>query len=163
MPINNEGYFESTFQVQSEWVDYNGHMNMGYYLVALDFSATDPFFDYLGIGQDYLKQTNKSTFTLGSNIDYVQEVFEGDSIRVTTQLLDWDPKRLHYIHLMYHAEKGFLSAANELLSIHVNMETRKSEAFMDDTLAKIETLSAAHQKLPVPEQAFRKLGIRRKT
>jgi len=29
--------------VRPEWIDHNGHMNMGYYLVVFDF-ATDEFF-----------------------------------------------------------------------------------------------------------------------
>jgi acyl-CoA thioester hydrolase len=135
---------------------------MGFYMVALDFNATDGFFNYLGIGADYLDRENKSTFTLGANIDYVQEVFEGDPIRVTTQILDWDAKRLHYIHHMYHAEKGFLSAVNELLSIHVDMATRRSAPFGTATLAVIRPLAEAHMAMPAPDGAFRKLGIRRK-
>ena len=153
--------FESRFTVKPEWGDYNGHMNMGFYLVALDHISTDAFFDHLGVGVEYVKTQNKSLFTLGTNLDYIQEVFEGDPIRVTTQVLDFDAKRLHYIHTMYHAEKGFLSATNECLSIHVDLASRKSAPFSDDLQKRLGDLLDAHQKLGVPDRAFRELGIRR--
>ncbi len=153
--------FESRFTVKKEWVDYNGHMNMGFYLVALDHMATDAFFNALDIGVDYVEREAKSLFTLATNLDYVQEVFEGDPIRVTTQVLDYDAKRLHYIHCMYHGEEGFLSATNECLSMHVDMTTRKSAPFSDALQARFKEMLDAHTKLGVPEQAFRKLGIRR--
>lgn len=38
--------------VPSEWIDYNGHMNVAYYVLAFDH-ATDAFMDYLGMGQEH--------------------------------------------------------------------------------------------------------------
>ena len=66
--------FASTAVVKPEWIDYNGHMNMGYYLVAFDHIATDSYFDFLDIGIAHLQTSNHSTFTLGSNIDFIHEV-----------------------------------------------------------------------------------------
>ena len=43
--------------VNGEWIDYNGHMNLAYYVLAFDH-ATDAFFDHLGLGVDYLKSNN---------------------------------------------------------------------------------------------------------
>ena len=37
-------------QVQKEWIDYNGHLNMAYYLLLFDH-ATDAFFDVIGLGE----------------------------------------------------------------------------------------------------------------
>ena len=36
--------------VLPEWIDYNGHMNVAFYMLAFD-QATDAFFDYLGMGE----------------------------------------------------------------------------------------------------------------
>ena len=41
--------------VPADWIDYNGHMNVAYYVLAFD-QATDEFFDYLGIGNSYVEQ-----------------------------------------------------------------------------------------------------------
>jgi acyl-CoA thioester hydrolase len=36
-------------EIRREWIDYNGHMNVAYYVLVFDH-ATDAFWDYLGIG-----------------------------------------------------------------------------------------------------------------
>ena len=33
-------------KVLPEWIDHNGHMNMGYYMVVFDF-ATDEFMEFM--------------------------------------------------------------------------------------------------------------------
>ena len=38
--------------VSPDWIDYNGHMNVGYYGVAFD-KATDALLDLLGLGEAY--------------------------------------------------------------------------------------------------------------
>ena len=147
--------------VKPEWIDYNGHMNMGFYLVAFDYVATDGFFDYLGIGVAHKKAINKSTFTLGTNIDFIREVFEGDELRFTTQLVDYDHKRLHYFHTMYQADEGFVAATNECLTLYVDMETRRSTEFSEVHMARFEEQLKLGQQLGTPEGFGRKLGIRR--
>ena len=51
--------------VRPEWIDFNGHMNVAYYVLAFD-GATDKFFDWLGLDEAYRKSTNRSTFALES-------------------------------------------------------------------------------------------------
>ena len=123
---NPEQTFRTT--VQPQWIDYNGHMNVGYYVVAFDL-ATDVAYDRWGIGEDYLSHSDCSVFTLGMNVDYISEVFEGDPIRVSTTLIDHDHKRLHYYHQMYHDGTSDPVATNECLCMHVNLKTRKSHPF----------------------------------
>ena len=54
-------------RVRPEWIDYNGHMNVAYYVLAFDY-ATDAFFDHLGIGRDYKNAANCSTFAVEMNV-----------------------------------------------------------------------------------------------
>ena len=90
---------KTLLSVAPEWVDYNGHMNLAFYVLAFD-KATDNFYDQLGIGLDYRAEQDSSMFTLGINVDYLREVFQGDELLITTQLLEVDKKRLRYIHQM---------------------------------------------------------------
>src|SRR5579875_1681906 len=142
--------------VQPEWTDYNGHMNLAYYMLVFDH-ATDCLFDHLDLGRD-----NHSLFALEAHVTYEQELNAGDPVRVTTQLLDCDAKRLHYFHRMYHATEGYLAATNELISIHVDLATRRSTPLPQAALAWLEALLAAHRHLPRPPQAGRVIGIRRR-
>jgi acyl-CoA thioester hydrolase len=78
--------------VRREWIDHNGHMNMGYYLVVFDF-ATDAWFRYLGLGEPHRAAQAVTTFCLQAHVTYHREVRAGDPLRFTTQLLAWDAKR----------------------------------------------------------------------
>ena len=145
--------------VDPAWIDYNGHMNLSYYVLAFD-QATDTFHDVLGIGLDYRERLNSSMFTLAINVDYIREVFAHDQLRITTQLLDCDAKRMRYFHQMYQGEPEHLVATNECLAVHVDMASRRSAPFPEPTRARIEALLAAHRQLPMPERAGRVLGVR---
>lgn len=147
--------------VLPEWIDYNGHMNVGYYNVAFD-KATDGLFDHLGMGLDYVKRENKSFFTLETHVHYLQEVLEGTKLRYTVQLLDFDRKRVHSFFEMYNAEEGYLSATSEQMSVHVDLATRRTAEMPDDLYARVERLGTAHRALPWPERAGKGMKIRRR-
>src|SRR2546428_654047 len=49
--------------VRPEWIDHNGHMNMGYYLVAFDL-ATDEWLRYVGLDEAYREAHRVTTFCL---------------------------------------------------------------------------------------------------
>lgn len=160
--MNESSLFElHTETVRPEWIDYNGHMNVAYYLLAFDH-ATDALLEHLGLGQSYLKATNRSTFTLELHITYDKEVKESDPLRFTTQILDYDPKRIHYIHCMYHATEGYLAATNEVMTAHVDLEVRRIAPMPEDILDRLERIMQAHRVLPIPPQVGRKIGIRRR-
>lgn len=154
-------YTDFSCRVRPEWIDYNGHMNVAYYMAAFD-EATDAFYEALGIGLSYKNGTDCSTFTLEGHITYDQEVFEGDELHFTTYLLDCDSKRVHYIHEMRHAEKGYLAATNELIGIHIDMNERRSKEFPQPLQDRLQAALDAHKPIAKPKQVGRVIGIRRK-
>jgi acyl-CoA thioester hydrolase len=147
-------------QVAPEWIDGNGHMNVGYYVVAFD-KATDTLCEQIGVPQSYVDHQLGMVFVLEAHVTYDREVRAGDPLRITTQILDHDAKRLHFFHAMHHAAEGWLAATNELMMIHIDFATRRSAPWRPPTLARIETLAAAHRHLPWPEQAGRRIGLKR--
>ena len=56
--------------VLPEWIDYNGHMNVAYYVLAFDH-ATDELFDYIGMDESYRAEQNCSMFTLELHVNYL--------------------------------------------------------------------------------------------
>jgi len=148
--------------VPPEWIDYNGHMNVAYYVLAFDH-ATDAFMDYLGMGQNYRDSRRCSAFVVETHVNYQRELVAGDPMRVTTQLLGFDSKRIHCFHRLYHANRGFLSATTELMVIHVDMAERHSTAMPLPVLDRLSALMAAHIQLPQPPQSGRVMGVRAKT
>jgi acyl-CoA thioester hydrolase len=144
--------------VKPEWIDGNRHMNMGYYLVVFDL-ATDEFFRWIGLGVEHRGSHRVTTFCLEAHVTYHREVREGDSLRFTTQLLSHDAKRLHYIHCMFHATDGYLAATNELMSLHVALETRRGAAMAPEILTRLAAILAAHDRLARPPQVGRVMGL----
>ena len=144
--------------VRPEWCDYNNHLNMSFYILIFDH-GTDVFHAYLGLDKEYRLSANCSTFAVETHTNYMAEVHEGDEVCVTTQLLYHDEKRLHYFHRMYHAEKGFLSATTEIMTVHVDLGARKVVPMADQIQARAAELFDVHRDLPHPERAGRRIGI----
>jgi acyl-CoA thioester hydrolase len=146
--------------VRPEWIDPNGHMNVGYYLVAFDL-ASDTFCEQLGVAWDYTKHKLGTVFVLEAHATYHRELRVGDPLRVTTQLLDHDAKRMHLFHSMYHAQEGWLASTNELLMMHIDYQARRSAPWRAETRRRLDAIAAAHKGLPRPEKAGQVIGIRR--
>jgi len=145
-------------RVKPEWIDHNGHMNVAFFVLAFD-EATDAAYERWGIGLDYPDASGCSVFTLGINVDYLGELFEGDAIRVETTLVDYDAKRIHYFHRMIDTGKGKLAATNECLCMNVDLAARKSAPFPDDVAEQLARFAARGAE---PPKGFgRSLRIRR--
>ena len=144
--------------VRAEWIDANGHLNMGYYVVAFDL-ATDAWLDHIGLTEAERVRSGATTFTLESHVNYLREVKEADALRFTTRLLAFDAKRIHYFHEMHHATEGYLAATNELMSLHVNLATRRAAPMAEDVLARLADVLSVHETLPMPSQVGRRIGL----
>ncbi|MDP6816321.1 MAG: thioesterase family protein, partial [Alphaproteobacteria bacterium] len=148
--------------VLSEWIDYNNHLNLAYYVLMFDH-ATDRLFDLIDLGIDYVRRYNHSSFVLETHVTYQQELKLDDPLRFTMQLIDADTKRLHYYLEMFHETEGFLAATSEQIALHVDLEARRSVPFPADLKARIDLILAAHADLPRPEGVGRSIAIRRKS
>ena len=159
MPV--EALFESGKQViLPEWIDYNGHLNVSYYVLVFD-RATDEFFDFMGLSADFRAAGNVSAFVVEMHINYIREVKEGDEVYVTTQLLDYDAKRFHYFHRMYHAEQNYLAATSEMLCLYMDMNQRRVTQMPPLILDRLAEIKQSHAKLPMPEQVGSVMKVKR--
>lgn len=153
-------YVSSTMRVEPGWIDYNGHMNMAYYLVLFD-RALDQAFGIVGLGPDYVEMRRASYFTAEAHTTYRRELTIEDAVRVTVQLVAHDEKRLHSYLEIRHAAEGWVAATCEIMALHVDVDARRVTAFPDDILANLEAMREAHARLPRPEGLGRGVGMRR--
>jgi acyl-CoA thioester hydrolase len=137
--------------VRPEWIDYNGHMNVGYYHVVFDIAA-ESFFGFLGITPAFRQRHNSTTYALEAHQNFLREVKAGDALRFEARLLDFDAKRIHYYQEMFHAAEGYLAASIETLSSNVSMATRRTAPMPDELLERLAAIKAAHAALPRPWQ-----------
>ncbi|WP_043646062.1 thioesterase family protein [Caenispirillum salinarum] len=144
--------------VKPDWVDYNGHMNVAYYVLAFDH-ATDTFLDSVGMDAAWRERTGNSVFVVEAHVTYDREVHEGDPLTVHSRPLEVGTKTLRLFHRMEHGTEGFLAATNEVMILHVDMATRRTAPWPDDVRSALESAVAAFDA-PWPEQAGRAIGKR---
>lgn len=146
--------------IKPEWIDYNGHLNMSYYMVLFD-QCVDAAFEEFGLGPDYAEEKKASFYTLEVHVTYLQELHVEDKVNVTLQVLDYDAKRTHYFEQMHHADDGYLAATMECICMHVDLTTKRSCRFPDDVLARIAAMHEKHKTLARPPQVGHVIGIKR--
>jgi acyl-CoA thioester hydrolase len=151
-------FLASVMQIEPQWIDYNGHLNMAYYNVMFD-RGIDELWLKLGIGPGYMKQRSRSTFTAECHVRYLREIHLGDPVQVSVLLLGADEKRLHTFEEMRHAGEGWLSATSENMTLHIDMAARKTAPFPPDIRARIERVAAAHAGVARPEGIGRNIAM----
>ncbi len=149
-------------EVPPEWIDYNGHMNVAYYTLAFDNALDEIFDERLGIGESLAREGRFGPMALQTQIHYLGELLEGTGFACDFQLLDADPKRIHFYLTMVNLETGEPAATYESLSMNVDLEARRSAPYPDWAQERIGRLRALHATLPRPPLAGNPLGIRRK-
>lgn len=137
--------------MRPEWIDYNGHMNVGYYHVAFDIAAEE-FFQFLGFTPAFRQRHDSTTFALESHLNFLREVKEGDPLRFEARLLDHDAKRIHFYQEMFHADEGYFAASCESLSAHVNQKARRTAPMPQALIERLGQIGKAHAALPRPWQ-----------
>jgi len=120
-----------TEKVIKEWTDYNGHLNVAFYVHIFDIAA-DIMLDNFKMGGESAKKDKKTTFVAEMYTVYKQEVRLGEEVETHLTYVDHDKKRIHYRLSMYHKEKKYLAATNEVLSLYVDLEKRKVTEFDSD-------------------------------
>ena len=117
-----------TEKIIKEWTDYNGHMNVAYYINIFD-RAADLMLDKFKMAGESAKNDKKSTFVVETHTTYDQEVKLGEEVEVYLTYLDHDKKRIHYKVSMFHKEKKYLAATTEVLTLYIDLNQRKVAEF----------------------------------
>ena len=124
----------STEKIKKEWTDYNGHMNVAYYVLIFDLNAAELLMNKFNMGEKSAKETKKSTMVVESHITYNQELLEGDEVDLNLIYFNHDKKRLQYKFEMVHKTKNYLASTIEILALYVDLSKRKVTEFEDEKL-----------------------------
>jgi len=151
-------FLSSVMQIEPQWIDYNGHLNMAYYNVMLD-RAIDELWLTLGLGPAYRSERHGSTFTAECHVRYLREIHQGDPVQISIILVDADEKRIHTFEELRHATEGWLSATSENISLHIDMAARRVAPFPPDIAERIRKVQDAHAKIPRPAGMGRKIEM----
>ena len=137
--------FLSSQKIIKDWIDYNNHMNVSYYLLIFDKFGADVLNDIFKMGEHSAKTTGKSTMIVESNITYNQELKIDDVVDVNLIYFDHDKKRLQYKMEMIHKEKKYLASTIEVLALYVDLNTRKVSEFEPEKVQIMENYITTNQ------------------
>ncbi|WP_404450580.1 thioesterase family protein [Virgibacillus necropolis] len=146
--------------VRPEWVDYNGHMNDTEYSRVFSL-AVDQFMIEVGIDENFRNQQNYTIYTLETHLCYLAEAHEGEPLQVTVQILDYDAKRLHVFFVMENNEGKRLATSEQML-MGMDMKEGRPAPFPSTIDSKVSNLAKVQENYPTPDEAGRKIGIRKK-
>lgn len=153
-------HISTTREVISDWIDYNGHMNMAYYNVLFD-QAADEFYPIIGIGADYAQTRQHTTYTAEFHICYLRELHLGAKVKIHSWILDYDEKRFHTFQEIHH-EDGWIAATGEALGLHIDMSGPRVAPMPDDVFARFSDFAEAHKPDSWPDRAGRAIGLTRR-
>lgn len=138
------------------WLDYNGHMNVAWFMQAFELGI-DSYKTVVGLDPHYIARSRRSTVALESHITYQREALLGDALRIETRILDCDGKRVHvYQELCRGAE---LLASQETLAISFDIAARRSCPFEPALAENYRRMVALQAGLPRPVWVGRAVGL----
>ena len=128
--------------LNTDWVDANGHLNEGYYLVPFA-NANWHCCNLLDVGEAYTQRTGCAFYTVESHLCYLQEIQAPALLRVTPIVLSVDEKRWHGGAVMM--VDGVERATFETVAVHVDIRAGRTAPMPDDVRAKLRS-NLAHQE-----------------
>ena len=135
-----------TGRVKSEWTDYNGHMNLAFYIHLFD-NAWEVLLEKFNIGEESAVKQKRTTFAVESHTTYDMELKVGDEVDLNLLFLDFDKKRLVYKLEMIHKKEKYLASTSEVCSLYVDLNTRRVTEFEDKKKSLISDFISTNKDL----------------
>ena len=135
-----------TGRVKSEWTDYNGHMNLAFYIHLFD-NAWEVLLEKFNIGEESAVKQKRTTFAVESHTTYDMELKVGDEVDLNLLFLDFDKKRLVYKLEMIHKKEKYLASTSEVCSLYVDLNTRRVTEFEDEKKSLISDFILSNKDL----------------
>ena len=147
--------------VHSDWIDYNGHMNVAYYTLAFD-KALDFFFeDVLNIGPSFVEKNKEGPFALKASYNYFSELLEGENFFVDISILDFGSKRVHVLGEMRKDESLELSAVFETVLMNMDLDERKVKKYPDRVLELFNLFKLSLEQDKIPAEIGKKITLKK--
>jgi acyl-CoA thioester hydrolase len=120
--------------IETAWIDYNGHLRDAYYGVALS-NSIDAVMDQLGLDAAYRSETRCTLYTLEQHIHFLHEVKLSDELLIENLILDYDHKRIHLGSIFRCERVPEPVAIAETMLLHVLQADQPGSAPFPGTVA----------------------------
>ena len=117
----------STGSVKEDWIDYNGHMNMAYYVHCFEESS-DFLLEHMDLGYRYAIEEQKGVFVIKCEINYRKEINLHEIFIISLEELICKGKKLIVGLKMLNAINETI-ADYKILNLNVDLESKKSVTF----------------------------------
>jgi acyl-CoA thioester hydrolase len=121
--------------VKEDWIDYNGHMNMAYYVQCFEESS-DFLLEHMDLGYRYAIEEQKGVFVIKCEINYRKEINLYENFIISLEDLMCKGKKLR-VGLKMLNENNETIADYKILNLNVDLETKKSSTFSPKIIAQL--------------------------
>ena len=122
-------------KVKEDWIDYNGHMNMAYYVQCFEESS-DFLLEHMDLGYRYAIEELKGVFVIKCEINYRKEINLHENFIISLEELVCKGKKL-IVGLKMFNENNETIADYKILNLNVDLETKKSSTFSPKIIAQL--------------------------
>ena len=148
-------------KVLSEWIDYNGHMNVVFYTLAFDNSLDFFLEEILGIGKTHAIKEKQGPFVLQAHYHYLNEMGLNDEFNVRLLVVDCDKKRMHLCLDIFSKKQKHVIAVAEKVLINVNLNLRKVEHYPVWAYERLIKIKKTHEKTSFPNVLGKKISLKK--
>ena len=148
-------------KVKKGWIDYNGHMNVGYYTFAFD-DAIDEFLEKeVGIGPSFIKVANQGSYALQTQYRYLRELLRNDSFYISIFVVDFSAKRMHLMSQIIGVDNAEIYATCETIMVNVDLVKRRSCDYPKPVCEKLLSLYIASKELRSSISIGQPIGLKK--
>ncbi len=119
--------------------DQMGHMNVMWYTGKFD-EATWTLFAELGLTRPCLAQNGRGMAAVEQVTRYLRELVAGDTVSITTRLVEVREKVLRFEHVMARTSDGVIAATSAITGVHLDTALRKACAFPDEVRGRADAM-----------------------
>jgi acyl-CoA thioester hydrolase len=140
----NDPFISRGHVVKPDWIDAYDHMNMARYVALFD-DVTYELLDGIGLGLEATCKTREGLFIVDARVRFLKELRVGTPLEVRLRFVGVDHVRLHMWAELRKEGSDIVSATQEQLGLHADLERRKTMPFSANHRARIEAVVAKHR------------------
>ena len=122
-------------RVKEDWIDYNGHMNMAYYVQCFEESS-DYLLEKINLGYDYAIKRQKGVFVIKCEINYKKEIKIDECFNIDLKSIECKGKKL-IVDLSMTNDDGVEVADYRIINLNVDLKNKKSISFDPDIISQL--------------------------
>lgn len=119
--------------------DQVGHMNVASYVAKFD-EATWQFFAAIRMDGTYFREKRGGMGAVEQNLTYEKELYPGDCVEITTEVVEVMPKAVTFRHHMKNSVSGDPVATCTITAVHIDPSTRRASSLPQEVVTSATAL-----------------------